>query len=65
MKNTIRDLRKVINITQQDLAKSLGVNRQTIISIEKGTYDPSLKLAFKIANYFKRDIKEIFIFESG
>ncbi len=47
MKNKIRDLRKALNWTQDDLARKLGVSRQTIISIENGRYNPSLFLAFK------------------
>ncbi|MMZ71410.1 hypothetical protein D1872_347870 [compost metagenome] len=50
-------------LTQEDLAKKLGVSRQTIISIEKGKYDPSIKLAFKIAKYFNVKIEDIFIYE--
>jgi putative transcriptional regulator len=46
--------------TQEGLAKRLGVTRQTIISMEKGTYNPSLVLAFKIAHEFKVAIEEIF-----
>ena len=48
------------NITQEELAEALDVSRQTIISIENGKYDPSLKLAFKISNYFGKSIEEIF-----
>ncbi len=48
-------------ITQEDLAKALGVTRQTIIAIEKNKYDPSLNLAFKIARYFKVQIEDLFI----
>ncbi|MFW9787872.1 MAG: helix-turn-helix transcriptional regulator [Candidatus Thorarchaeota archaeon] len=46
--------------TQEGLAKSLGVTRQTIISMEKGTYNPSLSLAFKLANLFDVKIEDIF-----
>jgi putative transcriptional regulator len=51
------------DLTQEMLAKELGVTRQTIIAIEKGKYDPSLKLAFEMANFFKAKIEDIFIFE--
>jgi len=51
------------NLTQEELAKKLGVTRQTIIAIEKGKYDPSLELAFKIARFFKVKIEDIFIYE--
>lgn len=49
-----------MNITQEELAQALGVSRQTIIAIENGKYDPSLKLAFKISNFFNKRIEELF-----
>ena len=60
MKNRLRELRQERGITQEELAEALGVTRQTIIAIEKGKYDPSLRLAFKIARYFGKKIEEIF-----
>ncbi len=60
MDNNIRILRAMKNITQEELAEALDVSRQTIIAIENGKYDPSLKLSFKIANYFGKSIEEIF-----
>ena len=51
------------NLTQEELAKELGVTRQTIIAIEKDKYDPSLILAFKMANFFKSQIEDIFIYK--
>ncbi|HDZ35911.1 MAG TPA: transcriptional regulator [Thermococcus sp.] len=63
MKNRLRELREAKGLTQEELAKALGVTRQTIIAIEKGKYDPSLRLAFKIARFFNRTIEEIFIYE--
>lgn len=60
--NKIRELRTEMKITQQDLAKQIGVSRQTIIVMEKGVYDPSLKLAFKIALMFNKQIEEIFTY---
>ncbi|UXM84786.1 helix-turn-helix transcriptional regulator [Methanococcus aeolicus] len=63
MKNKIKVYRAMYGLTQEDLAKKLGVSRQTIISIEKGKYDPSIKLAFKIAKYFNVKIEDIFIYE--
>jgi putative transcriptional regulator len=63
MKNKIKVYRAMYDLTQDDLAKKLGVSRQTIISIEKGKYDPSLKLAFKIAKFFNVKIEDIFIYE--
>ena len=50
--------------TQEGLAKRLGVTRQTLISMEKGKYNPSLQLAFKIAHVFDLKIEEIFEFRS-
>jgi putative transcriptional regulator len=50
-------------ITQEKLAKEVGVTRATIVAIEKGDYNPSLGLAFRIARYFKRDINDIFSVE--
>lgn len=50
------------DLTQEALANDLGVTRQTILAIEKGKYDPSLDLAFKIARYFNVSIDEIFIY---
>jgi len=63
VKNRLRELREAKGLTQEELAKALGVTRQTIIAIEKGKYDPSLRLAFKIARFFNRTIEEIFIYE--
>ena len=60
MENTIRVLRAVKELTQEDLAKELGVSRQTINAIEKGKYNPSLDLAFKMAAYFETTIEDIF-----
>lgn len=63
MKNRLRELREARGLTQEELAKILGVTRQTIIAIEKGKYDPSLRLAFKIARVFGVKIEDIFIYE--
>ncbi len=52
-------------ISQEDLANALSVSRQTIISLEKGKYNPSILLAFKIARYFDKAIEEIFMVEEG
>jgi putative transcriptional regulator len=64
MKNKIKVLRAMHDITQEDLARELGVTRQTIIAIEKNKYDPSLKLAFKMAKYFKVQLEDIFLYEN-
>ncbi len=53
------------DLTQEDLARDVGVTRQTILAIEKGKYDPSLELAFKMARRFHVTIEEIFVFEDS
>lgn len=58
--NKVAKLRKQAGISQAKLAKKLGVTRQTIISMEKGSYSPSVFLAIKIARYFKKSVEEIF-----
>jgi putative transcriptional regulator len=62
MKNNLKVYRAMHDLTQEELAKELGVTRQTIIAIEKNKYDPSLILAFKIAKFFKAQIEDIFIY---
>ena len=63
MKNTIRVERAIKDITQQDLAITVGVSRQTINSIESNRYVPSTILALKIARYFEKSVETIFILE--
>lgn len=63
MLNHLENLRKKEGISQEEFAKKLGVTRQTIISLEKCRYNPSLELAFKISRFFKMPIEEIFIYE--
>lgn len=65
MKNRVEEFRKQNNENQEDLANIVGVSRQTIISIEKGKYNPSILLAFKIANHYQKSIEEIFIYEEN
>ncbi|MGA2143261.1 MAG: helix-turn-helix transcriptional regulator [Brevinematales bacterium] len=60
MKNEIRNLRENMGLTQEELAKLLLVSRQTIISLEKGHYDPSIRLAFKIAKLFGKPVESVF-----
>lgn len=60
MKNTLPDHRKERGLSQQALADALGVSRQTIISLEKGRYDPSLPLAFKLGVLFRCRIEDLF-----
>ena len=61
METKIQELRKANKISQAELADEMGVTRQTIISLEKGRYNASLELAFKIARYFGKAIEEVFI----
>ena len=63
MENKLKVFRAMQDLTQEELAKELGVTRQTIIAIEKDKYDPSLILAFKIAKFFKSPIEDIFIYK--
>lgn len=60
MTNRLRTLRGERNWTQEDLAGRLGVSRQTVNAIETGRYDPSLPLAFRIAEMFEARIEDIF-----
>ena len=63
MKNILEELRKNKALNQEELASILKVSRQTVSSLENGRYNPSLVLAFKIANFFETSIEEIFIYE--
>ena len=63
MKNRIEAIRKERGILQEEFARSMGVSRQTISSLENGRYNPSIMLAHKIAKYFGMTIEEVFIFE--
>ena len=60
MKNRLEELRRERGIRQEDLAQALGVSRQTIISLEKGKYNPSLALALRLARYFAMPVEAIF-----
>lgn len=61
MKNRLKDLRTERSWTQADLAGHVGVSRQTINAIEKGKFDPSLPLAFRLAKLFDLKIEEVFL----
>lgn len=63
--STIHVCRAEKKMTQQELADAVGVTRATIIAIEKGNYNPSLELAFKIAIYFNKNIQDIFQVEGN
>ena len=65
MDNRVEQLRKERGLNQEDFAKALRVSRQTVSSIETGKYNPSLDLAFAIADFFGQTIEEIFIYERG
>ena len=64
MDTRIKELRARHNLTQEDLAKKVNVRRETIVFLEKGKYNPSLKLAYDIAQVFKLHIEEVFIFKN-
>jgi putative transcriptional regulator len=63
MRTRIKELRARYDLTQEDLARKIGVRRETILFIEKGKYNPSLKLAHDIAKALQTTIDELFIFE--
>jgi len=65
MKTRIKEFRDKYNLTQEDLARKVGVRRETILFLEKGKYNPSLKLAHDVARVLKTTIEELFIFEKG
>ncbi|MCK9278502.1 MAG: helix-turn-helix transcriptional regulator [Methanoculleus horonobensis] len=63
MKTRIRELRAKTGLTQEELAQQVGVRRETIVFLEKGKYNPSLKLAYKVARALGSTIEEVFTFE--
>ncbi len=63
MENKVEQLRKERWLNQEEFAKAIRVSRQTVSSIENGKYNPSLELAFIIADFFEKPIEEIFIYE--
>ncbi len=63
MKNRIEEIRNDRGMRQEELAKALGVSRQTISSLENGRYNPSIGLAYKVAKLFGMAIEDVFIFE--
>ncbi|KUH34761.1 XRE family transcriptional regulator [Thermococcus celericrescens] len=63
MKTRIKEFRARYNLTQAELAKMVGVRRETIVFLEKGKYNPSLKLAYKIARALNTTVEELFIFD--
>ncbi|WP_407354976.1 helix-turn-helix transcriptional regulator [Methanolobus sp. WCC5] len=65
MKTRIKELRARHELTQEELANKVGVRRETIGFLEKGKYNPSLKLAYKVANTLETTIDELFIFDES
>ncbi len=63
LRTIIKELRAKFDLTQKDLADKVGVRRETIVFLEKGKYNPSLKLAHDIAKVFESTIEEVFFFE--
>jgi putative transcriptional regulator len=64
MNNRIKELRARHSLTQEDLAKKVGVRRETIVFLEQGKYNPSLKLAHDISVILGKKIEEVFIFDN-
>ena len=65
MRNRVKELRKQAGLRQEDLARMLGVSRQTIIAIENNKYDPTLSLAMKLAHLLGLHVDEIFFLEES
>ena len=63
MKNRIKEFRAKYNMTQEDLARKVGVRRETIVFLEGGKYNPSLKLAYGVSKALKTTIDELFVFK--
>jgi putative transcriptional regulator len=63
IKAKLKVFRAMRDLTQEDLANEIGVTRQTVIAIEKGKYNPSLELAFKVAMFFEASLEDIFVYE--
>ncbi|HHF58916.1 MAG TPA: transcriptional regulator [Thermoplasmatales archaeon] len=63
MRTRIKEYRARYNMTQEELARRVGVRRETIVFLEKGRYNPSLKLAYRIAKVFNTSIEDIFLFD--
>jgi len=63
LKTKIREYRARLNLNQEDLARLVGVRRETIVHLEAGRYNPSLKLAYDIARVFNVNVEEIFNYE--
>jgi len=64
MNNRIKELRARLDLSQQELAQNIGVRRETIVFLEKGKYNPSLKLASDISKVFNLKIEDVFFFDN-
>jgi putative transcriptional regulator len=64
MNNRIKELRAKYNLSQLELAQKVGVRRETIVFLEKGKYNPSLKLAYDISKIFQLAIEDVFVFQN-
>lgn len=62
--NNLRHLRRIHDLTQEELGNALGVTRHTIMALESRKYEPSIALALAVAQYFKVNVEEIFFFEN-
>lgn len=62
MENRIRELRESVHLTQKELGTKVGVSRQAINAIETGKYEPSIRLAFRLAQFFNVTVEELFYF---
>ncbi len=65
MKNSVKELREANNLTQKKLGENIGVSRQAINAVETGKFDPSIWLAYDLANYFGLRIEELFDFKGS
>ena len=65
MKNRVKVLREAAGLTQKELGEKVGVSRQAVNAIETGKFDPSIWLAYDLANYFEMRIEELFDFEGS
>ena len=65
MKNRVEQLRKEMGLSQEEFARALRVSRPTVSSIENGKYNPSLELAFQIADFFQKTIEELFLWKEN
>jgi putative transcriptional regulator len=63
--NRVFELRNAKRLTQEELAQALGVTRQTVISLERNKYVPSLEMGFKVARFFDKKIEDVFTYEAA